>query len=100
MKEKKHTSAPWRLILIMGRLTTTWVPFTSNLAAWQTRRKNFGKPLMIERIIRTIINGLPKFFLRVCQAAKLLVNGTQVVVSLPIIRINLQGALVCFFSFI
>ena len=53
-----------------------------------------------ERIIRTIINGRPKFFLRVCQAAQLLVNGTQVVVSLGIIRVNLQCALVCFFCLI
>src|SRR5215472_17077294 len=53
-----------------------------------------------ERIIWTIINGRSKFFLRVWQAAQLLVNVTQVVVSLGIIRVNLQGALVCFFCLI
>src|SRR5215469_12916474 len=49
-----------------------------------------------ERVVRTIGNGRPKFFLPVRQAAQLLVNGTQVVVSLGIVRVNLQGALVGF----
>src|SRR5437588_13019668 len=51
-------------------------------------------------IIRTIMNGRPKFSFRVCQAAQLLVNGTQVGASLGIIRVNLQCALVCFFCLI